>query len=71
VEEEANVVFVETKNTKQDSAPERGGENTERGVIINTGKRKSINGYNLVKRGIMPIYINKPLTEKKSTEKRI
>jgi hypothetical protein len=53
---------VETKNIRQDSAPERGGENIERGPIINTGKRwRSINGYNLVKREIMLIYTNKPM----------
>jgi hypothetical protein len=34
---------VETKNTRQDSAPERGGENTEKGPIINTGKKVAIN----------------------------
>jgi hypothetical protein len=38
--EEAN---VETKYIKQDSAPERGGENIERGPIIQTGKKVAIN----------------------------
>jgi hypothetical protein len=43
VEEEANVASVETKNIRQDSAPERGGENIERGPIIQTGKKVAIN----------------------------
>jgi hypothetical protein len=43
MEEEANMVSVEIKNTSQDSAPERGGENIERGPIINTGKKVAIN----------------------------
>jgi hypothetical protein len=43
VEEEANVASVETKNVRQDSAPERGRENIERGLIIKTGKKVVIN----------------------------
>jgi predicted transcriptional regulator len=43
VEEEAIIDSVETKNIRQDSAPERGGENIERGSIINTGKMVAIN----------------------------
>jgi hypothetical protein len=37
VEEEANVVSVETKNIRQDLNPERGEENIEK-PIISTGK---------------------------------
>jgi hypothetical protein len=43
MEEEANVASVETKNTRQDSAPERGGENIKRGSTIQTGKKVAIN----------------------------
>jgi hypothetical protein len=34
---------VETKDIRQDSAPERGGEIFERGSTINTGKKVAIN----------------------------
>jgi hypothetical protein len=39
MEEEANMVSVETKNIRQDSAPERGREDIKRGLIINTGNQ--------------------------------
>jgi hypothetical protein len=65
VEEEANMISVETKNIRQDSAPERGGKNIEMGRLSILAKRwRSINGYDLVKRGIMPIYRNKPMAKK-------
>jgi hypothetical protein len=34
---------VENKNIRQDSTPERGGENIERGSSIDTGKKVAIN----------------------------
>jgi hypothetical protein len=43
MEKETNVASVKTKNIRQDSAPERGGENIKRGRIINTGKKVVIN----------------------------
>jgi hypothetical protein len=64
MEEETDVASMKNKNIRQGSAPERGGENIERGRLSILAKRwRSINGYNLVKRGIMPIYTNKPLAE--------
>jgi hypothetical protein len=46
VEEEANVVSVETKNIRQDSALERGEDNIEKGTIINTGANMFMAGKN-------------------------
>jgi predicted transcriptional regulator len=43
MEEEAIVASVETKNIRQDSVPERGGKDIERGLFIQTGKKVAIN----------------------------
>jgi hypothetical protein len=43
VEEETDMATMENKNIRQGSAPERRGENIERGPIIQTGKKVAIN----------------------------
>jgi hypothetical protein len=65
VEEKADVASVETKILGRIRL-QRGEEKILRGgQLSKLAKRwRSINGYTLVRRGIMPIYTNKPMAEK-------
>jgi hypothetical protein len=61
--------IIETKNIKQNSAPGERREVIEGRRLVALAKRwHSVNGYNLVKRGIMPVYMNRYKAEKYCVE---